>query len=100
MILRRSFWRTVASSVLKKAVSAAGSWNGLPGRSSSDTPHTGWVTDQRFNLPHDVAPGASVTISVSVTAPNQAGSYVLRHRMVKEQVAWFTQIQKTNVTVN
>src|SRR5205085_9983968 len=27
------------------------------------------------------------------------GTYVLRHRMVKENVAWFDQIQKTTVTV-
>jgi hypothetical protein len=41
-----------------------------------------------------------VTLSVSVTPPLGAGSYVLRQRMVKEAIAWFDQIQKTNVTVN
>jgi len=66
---------------------------------ASDVPGTGWATDQRFSLPADVAPGASVTLSVSVTAPLGGGSYVLRHRMVKEGVTWFDQIQKTNVTV-
>ncbi|MEK6226823.1 MAG: IPT/TIG domain-containing protein, partial [Chloroflexota bacterium] len=59
----------------------------------------GWATDQRFGLPADLAPGASVTLTVAVTAPGTSGSYVLRHRMVKEYVAWFDQIQKTNVTV-
>jgi hypothetical protein len=66
---------------------------------ASDWPGDGWATDQRFRLPNDVAPGASVTITVGVTAPSTAGSYVLRHRMVQENVAWFGQIQKTNVTV-
>lgn len=66
---------------------------------SSDFPHSGWATDERFWLPNDVAPGASVTLNVVVTAPATAGSYVLRHRMVKENISWFNDIQKTNVTV-
>lgn len=67
---------------------------------ASDWPHDGWATDQRFMLPNDVPPGASATIKVNVTAPNSPGNYVLRHRMVKEGVVWFDQIQKTNVVVN
>src|SRR5438552_2881114 len=59
----------------------------------------GWATDQRFALPTDLAPGASVTLSVDVTAPTTAGNFILRHRMMKEGVAWFDQIQKTNVVV-
>jgi hypothetical protein len=66
---------------------------------ANDTPHNGWVTDQRFALPRDVPPGDAVTLNVTVRAPDAAGSYVLRHRMVKEQVAWFNQIQKTPVSV-
>ena len=59
-----------------------------------------WTTEpRRYNLPNDVAPGASVTISVTITAPSTAGSYVLRQRMVKENVGWFTPLQTTNVTV-
>src|SRR5438128_11068151 len=49
----------------------------------SDTPGDGWATDQRFGLPNDIAPGGSVTLTVSVTAPATAGSYVLRHCMVE-----------------
>lgn len=67
---------------------------------ASDWPHDGWATDQRFMLPNDVAPGASATIRVNVTAPTAPGNYVLRHRMVKEGVVWFDQIQKANVVVN
>jgi hypothetical protein len=58
-----------------------------------------WATDQRFALSADLAPGASQSFSVAVTAPTTAGAYVLRHQMVKEGVAWFSQIQKTNVSV-
>jgi len=71
---------------------------GRPFRGASDACCT-WATDQRFALPNDLLPGASTTFTVSVTAPTAAGPYVLRHRMVKEGVAWFSQIQKTNVTV-
>jgi hypothetical protein len=53
----------------------------------------------RFNLPNDLAPGASATITVTIAAPNATGSYVLRHRMVKEGVAWFDTMDKINVTV-
>ena len=37
-ILRRAFCRTVFSSASNSALSASGSWNGLPGASSSETP--------------------------------------------------------------
>jgi hypothetical protein len=67
---------------------------------ASDWPHDGWATDQRFFLPNDVPSGASVTMTVTVTAPTTPGSYVLRHRTVKENVAWFNQIQKTAVVVD
>ncbi len=66
---------------------------------SNDTPGSGWATDQRFALPNDVAPGASVALTVTVTAPSTGGSYVLRHRMLKEGIAWFADVQKTGVTV-
>jgi hypothetical protein len=59
-----------------------------------------WATEpKRFALPHDVAPGESITISVTMTAPSAPGTYVLRHRMVKEFVNWFNPLQKTTVTV-
>jgi glucose/arabinose dehydrogenase len=53
----------------------------------------------RFALPHDVKPGQKVTLTIDVTAPLTPGSYVLRHRMVKEGVNWFNQMQRTNVVV-
>src|SRR5437867_4341924 len=66
---------------------------------TSDVPGSGWATTQGFALTTDVAPGASVTFTAAVTAPTTAGSYVLRHRMLKTNVAWFDQIQKTAVAV-
>ncbi len=66
---------------------------------SSDEPNQGWLTDQRFELPTDVRPGASVVIPVTVTAPLDAGEHVLRHQMIKELIVWFDDIDRTNVTV-
>lgn len=57
-----------------------------------------WVTDQRWAMPADVAPGGSVTFNVTVTAPSTAGSYVLEEEMVQESVAWFSQYFDSNVT--
>jgi glycosyltransferase involved in cell wall biosynthesis len=68
--------------------------------SDSDTPHDGWLTDQRFPLIRDLAPGESQILPIRVTAPQTAGSYFLCHRMVKEGMIWFAQIQRTQVNVN
>ncbi len=54
----------------------------------------------RLSLPNDVAPGQSVTVPVTITAPLVAGTYVLRHRMVQENVQWFSQLLKTNTVVD
>ena len=65
----------------------------------SDVPHDGWATDQRFALPYDVAPGRSVVMEVEVTAPEQPGRFVLRHRLVKENTVWFGQAARQLVVV-
>ena len=65
----------------------------------SDVPHDGWATDQRFALPHDVKPGRSVVMEVEVTAPEQPGRFVLRHRLVKENTVWFGQAARQLVVV-
>ena len=65
----------------------------------SDIPHDGWVTDDRFFLPHDVAPGKSVVVDVDVTAPEAPGDYVLRHRLVKENTKWFADLSGVSVVV-
>lgn len=56
-------------------------------------------TPLRVTLPRNVSPGQSVTVQVRITAPTAPGTYVLRHRMVKETNNWFETMQKTAVTV-
>jgi hypothetical protein len=65
----------------------------------SDVPEDGWVTDERYWLPHDVAPGASAVVEVDVTAPEEPGHYVLRHRLVKENTSWFSDVSRADVEV-
>ena len=58
-----------------------------------------WATDQRFTLPNDVSPGASVTLTIAVTAPGSSGSMTLEYEMVKESQFWFSQVSDVAVTV-
>jgi hypothetical protein len=58
-----------------------------------------WLTDQRFTLPADLAPGASVTLTIAVTAPSSIGNLVLEHQMVKEHQFWFNQFADVSVVV-
>ena len=60
---------------------------------------TGWLTDQRIALPADVAPGQSVTITASVTAPPGTNAGVLQAQMVKEQQLWFKQWGTVPITM-
>ena len=50
-----------------------------------------WLTSQCYAMPADLAPGNSVTLTVSVTAPATAGSLHLEAEMVWEHHFWFTQ---------
>jgi len=45
--------------------------------------------DGRAPLPHDVAPGQSVEVSLPVTTPIDPGRYVIELDMVQEHVGWF-----------
>jgi hypothetical protein len=59
-----------------------------------------WLTDQRFSLPNDLAPGVGVTLTLSVTSPSSAtGNLVLEYQMVKEDQFWFNQFADVNVAV-
>jgi hypothetical protein len=60
----------------------------------------GKVTDQRFTLPNDVVPGASVSLTISVTAPASSGPMTLEYEMVKEFQFWFSQVSDVAVTVS
>jgi Glycosyl hydrolases family 18 len=59
----------------------------------------GWLTDQRVWLPADLAPGQSVNLTMSVTAPAAANAVVLQAQMVKEQLFWFKQWANAPVTL-
>lgn len=52
--------------------------------------HSAWLSDQRFLLPADLAPGASVTLRASVTAPGGTAPFVVEGEMVKEGQFWFS----------
>jgi hypothetical protein len=58
-----------------------------------------WYTDQRFDLAANLAPGASVTLSITVTAPANSGTFVLEYQMVKELQFWFAQFADVTTTV-
>jgi hypothetical protein len=59
-----------------------------------------WYTDQRFSLPGDLAPSASVMLTIAVTAPARGGSLVLEYQMVKEGQFWFSQFADVSVVVS
>jgi SAM-dependent methyltransferase len=58
--------------------------------------------DGRSPLPHDVAPGQTVTIALDVKAPLAPGRYILELDMVQESVTWFATMgsQTTRIKVN
>ncbi len=54
--------------------------------------------DGRTNLPHDVAPGDSVELELTVNAPSTAGEYRLELDMVQEFVAWWSEFGTRGVS--
>lgn len=59
-----------------------------------------WLTSQIYPLPSDLATGGSVTLSITVTAPNTSGSFQLEATMFKNQQFWFQQSQATPAPVS
>jgi hypothetical protein len=57
-------------------------------------------TWQAFSLPNDVASGASVTLTITVTAPSQAGSMYVEYQMAKTNQFWFDQYADVTATVS
>lgn len=62
--------------------------------------YTSWLTSDIFSLPSDVAPGQSVQISVTITAPRQVGSPYLEAEVFKNQQFWIPSWQPAAVTVS
>jgi ubiquinone/menaquinone biosynthesis C-methylase UbiE len=52
----------------------------------------------RVPLPHDVAPGGSVTLDFSCPVPKNSGAYVFKFDMVAEGVTWFEPVGSAIVT--
>lgn len=44
---------------------------------------------ERTPIPHDTKPNEELVLDAKVSAPNQAGDYILEFDMVQEAVAWF-----------
>jgi N-acetyl-anhydromuramyl-L-alanine amidase AmpD len=45
--------------------------------------------DLRTDVPHEIAPGESVTLTVRVALPDQPGNYTLELDMLQDGVTWF-----------
>jgi hypothetical protein len=56
--------------------------------------------DGGTSLPYDIAPGAEVAMPITVTAPKEAGKYLLEFDMVQEQVNFFRERGSTPARVN
>jgi hypothetical protein len=63
------------------------------------SPTTDVVSQASFRLPHDIPPGESATISVTVQAPSQPGTYQLSHRLGIDEVGWFEDYTAVGVQV-
>jgi hypothetical protein len=59
--------------------------------------------DGRYGLNKDLRPGEETEVPLVITAPKEAGDYILEVDLVQEQVAWFhdkgSPTAKTKVTV-
>jgi spore germination protein YaaH len=58
-----------------------------------------WLTSQTYSLPSDVAPGDTVSVSVTAKAPTTAGSLYLEVQMFKYKQLWFQQWQWSPASV-
>src|SRR5438309_1862493 len=59
-----------------------------------------WYTDQRFSLPADLAPGASVTLKIGRASCRERGKMVVVAEMVKKGQFWFSQFGDVTVSVS
>lgn len=87
-------WQAGTSNPVHLGIHFATAGGGYPANAGT------WTTDQRFSLPTNIGPGGSATLTVTVTAPGNPGTYVLEYQMIDENVAVFPQYLDSRVTVN
>ncbi|MEA2628956.1 MAG: hypothetical protein QOJ10_1416, partial [Chloroflexota bacterium] len=58
-----------------------------------------WISSGTFALPADLAPGQTVTVNATMTAPSTAATVVLEAEMIREHSFWFQQWQPVTATV-
>ena len=90
-------WPAGGSNPVRLGLHFATSPGGFPNYIKSGL--TAWLSDERFSLPGDVAPGQTVSLNVTPTAPATSGSLLLEAEMVKEQQFWFDQWLSSSVRV-
>jgi N-acetylmuramoyl-L-alanine amidase len=59
-----------------------------------------WLNSGALSIPADLAPGASVTLTVTFTAPSGTGPMFLEAEMIKEHQFWFQQVSSIPVNVS
>jgi hypothetical protein len=52
-----------------------------------------WYDGQQYSLPHDLLPGTSLTMQISVTAWAPPGTMVLEYKMLRTGLYWFGAVQ-------
>lgn len=64
---------------------------GLHFATDAGLPYARWLTDERVSLPAELAPGQSVALNVTLTAPSGDPGGVLEAQAVKEWQFWFAE---------
>jgi murein DD-endopeptidase MepM/ murein hydrolase activator NlpD len=90
-------WPAGGANPVHLGVHFAGAPGGWPNQQASG--YHSWVTDQRFALPSDVAPGSTATMTIPVTAPSTTAPTVVEVEMVKEGQLWFGDWSPTTVRI-
>ncbi|MDX1963091.1 MAG: PQQ-dependent sugar dehydrogenase [Pirellulales bacterium] len=86
----KSLWNATGANPVKLGVYLGG---------IDDNPDLAIGGVQRITLPADVPAGQSITINVTLPATTMANGYVLRHRMVREGISWFKEMERLNFSV-
>ena len=53
----------------------------------------------RTVLPHDLAPGAEISLQAGIVAPDKAGQFILQWDLLQEHIAWFSQYGNPTIDV-